>query len=61
MATIRKFKNMNRRMRNINQKKNLKLYGTFLRMGFNCLNATEPLPGNSLLFIRIIKFSKIEL
>ena len=31
-------------------KKNLKLYGSFLWMGFNCLKATEPLRGGSLLF-----------
>ena len=31
--------------------KNLKLYGPFLWMGFNCLNITEPLRQNSLLFI----------
>ena len=28
----------------------LKLYGPFLQMGFNCLKATEPLRGDSLLF-----------
>ena len=27
-----------------------KLYGLFLWMGFKCLNATEPLQGDSLLF-----------
>ena len=27
-----------------------KLYGPFLRMGFNCLKAIEPLRGGSLLF-----------
>ena len=28
-----------------------KLYGPFLWMGFNCLKATEPIRGGSLLFI----------
>ena len=32
-------------------------FGLFLLMGFNCLKATEPLQGNSLLFIT--KFLKI--
>ena len=40
-------------------KKMLKLYGPYLWMGFNCLNAIEPLRGDSLLFIRMIKFSRI--
>ena len=31
-------------------KKNTLLYGPFLWMGFNCLKATEPLRGDSLLF-----------
>ena len=48
MAIIQKFKNMNRSMR--------KLYGPFLWMGFNCSNATEPLPVDSSLFIRVINF-----
>ena len=30
--------------------KKTKLYGPFLRLGFNCLKTTEPLPGGSLLF-----------
>ena len=30
--------------------KNLKLYGPFLWMGFNCLKAAEPPRGDSLLF-----------
>ena len=30
--------------------KNLKLYGSFLLMVFNCLNSTEPLQGDSLSF-----------
>ena len=30
--------------------KNLKLYDTFLWMGFNCLKAIDPLQGGSLLF-----------
>ena len=30
--------------------KKLKLYGPFLRMGFKCVKATEPLQGDSLLF-----------
>ena len=30
--------------------KNLKLYDPFLSMGFNCLKASEPLQGGSLLF-----------
>ena len=30
--------------------KNLKLYGPFLWMGFNCLEATDPLQGGSLPF-----------
>ena len=30
--------------------KNLKLYGPFLRMGFNCVKIAEPLRGDSLLF-----------
>ena len=30
--------------------KNLKLYDSFLWMGFNCLKATEPLRGDSLFF-----------
>ena len=30
--------------------KNLKLYGPFLWMGFNCLKATKPLQEDSLLF-----------
>ena len=29
---------------------NFKLYGPFLWMGFNCLKATEPLQGDSLIF-----------
>ena len=29
---------------------NLKLYGPFLWIRFNCLKATEPLQGNGLLF-----------
>ena len=58
MATIRKFKNMNCSIRNIDQK-TLKFYGLFLWMGFNCLIATEPLRGDSLLFIRIIEFLRI--
>ena len=33
------------------------LFGLFLLMGFNCLKATEPLQGNSLLFTT--KFLKI--
>ena len=28
----------------------LKLFGPFLRIGFNCLKAREPLRGDSLLF-----------
>ena len=35
----------------------LKLYDPFLWMGFNCLKATEPLQGGSLLFIT--KFPEI--
>ena len=30
--------------------KNLKLYDSFLWMGFNCLKAAEPLRGDSLFF-----------
>ena len=30
--------------------KNLKLYGPYLWMGLNCLKATQPLQGDSLLF-----------
>ena len=30
--------------------KNVKLYGSFLRKLLNCLKATEPLQGDSLLF-----------
>ena len=30
--------------------KNLKLYGPFLRMGFNCVKIAEPQRGDSLLF-----------
>ena len=30
--------------------KNMKLYGPFLWMKFNCLKATEPVQGDSLLF-----------
>ena len=30
--------------------KNLKLYSSFLWMGFTCLKATEPLQGDSFLF-----------
>ena len=32
------------------KKKKKKLYGPFLWMGFNCLKATEPLRGGTLLF-----------
>ena len=61
-AATQKLKNINCSMKNINWiKKSLKLYDPFLWMGFNCFNATEPLPGDSLLFIRVIKFSRIEL
>ena len=42
-------------------KKTLELYGPFLWMEFNCLSAIEPLQGDSLLFIRIIQLSRIEL
>ena len=35
-----------------------KLYDPFLWMGFNCLKATEPLQGDSLLFI--IQFSTLK-
>ena len=49
--------------------KNLKLYGTFLWMGFNYLKATESLPGDSLFFTiqspgvsrtHLINFSRIK-
>ena len=33
-----------------NRSKKKKPYGPFLWMGFNCLKATEPLQGDSLLF-----------
>ena len=32
------------------EKNFLKLYGTFLWMGFNCIKATEPLRGDRLIF-----------